>query len=100
MVQNRLENDSLICTFKGRQDTITCSEWQPEYKELLLGFKGKVVFDIAEVDYISSLFLRICLETAKNLHVQSLRIQDPTPEVRKMFEIAGFDRIMEIDQSV
>ncbi len=97
MFQSRIENETLICTFTGRLDTITCTNWQPEYKEMLDDFEGDVVFDLTEVDYISSLFLRVCLETAKNLRVKSLRIQDPTTEVKKMFEIAGFNRIMEID---
>ncbi len=96
MFQCRIEDGTLICTFRGRQDTITCTNWQPKYKDILDDFEGDVVFDLAEVDYISSLFLRICLETAKNFRVKSLRIQGPTNEVRKMFEIAGFDRIMEI----
>ncbi len=96
MFNHTIENGILTCAFTGRQDTLTCTRWQPDFKNILDTFEGNIIFDMTEVDYICSLFLRICLETAKNLNTKSFRIINTTDNVKKVFEVAGFDNMMDI----
>jgi len=60
---------------------------------------GSIVADLERMDYISSAGLGVFLRTHKRLtrdgHV--LRLVGVAPRVRNVFELAGFDRIMNLE---
>ncbi len=83
------ENDKLICAFSGRMDTVSCMEIKDEMKEKIEGYEGSVVFDMNEVDYISSSFLRICAQVSTNVSNENFSIINVTPNIKKVFMMAG-----------
>lgn len=83
------ENEQLICSFSGRMDTVSCMEVKDELKKKVEEGSEKVVFDMGEVDYISSSFLRICAEVATTVKNENFSIINITPNIKKIFMIAG-----------
>lgn len=57
---------------------------------------AKVAFDLAQVDYVVSAYLRICLLSAKQLPKGNFSIINCRPEVKKIFCIARFDNLFDI----
>ncbi|MDR0611540.1 MAG: STAS domain-containing protein [Planctomycetaceae bacterium] len=94
-------DNTLRCIFSGKLDTLTCSGLEETLNKRIAGFLEKqdvacLVFDLSEVDYVSSAFLRICLCHFKSAGKKNFRIENPTPDVRQVFTISGFTEIMNI----
>ena len=62
----------------------------------------RIVVDLAAVDYISSYGLRVFLLTAKQLRSdkRAFVLCRLTPDVSKIFQISGFDKILAIRETV
>jgi len=58
-----------------------------------------VVFDLAEVDYVSSAFLRLCLEVGRQEGPGRLSLVHVKSQVLNVFRIAGFDKILSVGPS-
>ncbi len=85
--------DQVICHLSGRLDTIVSQNVEPEINNSI--DKGKkLIFDFSQVDYISSTFLRICLMKYKEFGSENFWIRHPKPDVKKVFMIAGLDRLL------
>ncbi len=85
------ENEQLICVFSGRMDTVKCMEIKEEIKEKIENKKVKLVFDMGEVEYISSSFLRICVNAATTEGIENFSIIKVIPNIKKVFKIAGLE---------
>jgi anti-sigma B factor antagonist len=88
----------LKCKFQERLDTNVCLENELEAKideQIKKNSSSEVEFDLQEVDYISSAFLRICIKTAKTLN-NKFSITNVKPEVLKVFKISGLDKVLNI----
>ncbi|MFC1617231.1 STAS domain-containing protein [Candidatus Margulisiibacteriota bacterium] len=97
MILNFEEKEGkLYCVFSGRLDTEACIEYQDQIDEKIKEASVKVLFNFKEVDYISSSFLRICLKSSKELGQDRFAIINVSPNIKKVFKIAGFDRIINI----
>ena len=96
----------LTCIFKGRLDTILCNqvslELESKYHSLtehgnpaeLLDFG--LVFDLKDVDFISSSFIRLCVAGMKKVRDGSFSICNVNPFIKKTFKIAGLDEILSV----
>jgi anti-anti-sigma factor len=84
-----------ICVFSGKLDTGACAGIESAIQSKLAEPGAPVVFDLAGIDYISSAFLRICLKMGKQSRDFSIVHVDPS--IKKVFMIAGFDRILRIE---
>ncbi|MDR3198900.1 MAG: STAS domain-containing protein [Planctomycetaceae bacterium] len=94
-------DNTLRCIFSGKLDTLTCSNLEDVLNKRIVSFLEKqdiacLIFDLSEVDYVSSAFLRICLCYFRSAGKKNFRIENPTQEVRKVFQIFGFTEIMNI----
>ena len=85
--------DQVICHLSGRLDTIVSQNVEPEINSSIDKEK-KLIFDFSQVEYISSTFLRICLMKYKALGGENFWIRHPKPDVKKVFMIAGLDRLI------
>jgi anti-anti-sigma factor len=83
------DDEQLVCSFSGRMDTVSCMEVKDELKEKVEKYEGKVVFDMEEVDYISSSFLRICVIAVNSVENDNFSIIKVSPNIKKVFMIAG-----------
>jgi len=86
-------DNTIICLLAGRLDTIASQELEPEIEALEPGEKG-LVFDFSNVEYISSTFLRICLKSFKVLGSERFWITNPSPDIKKVFKIAGLEKLV------
>jgi len=99
----------LLCTFAGRMDNASSSGLEAELNERLLaslaqvqgdgssdGGSIRVVFDLDGVGYIASLFIRLCIATAKRPELGSFAISNTNALVKKTFKIAGLDDMLNV----
>ena len=56
----------------------------------------KLVFDLKDVDYIASSFIRICMSHSKMVGSDRFSIANSQPFVKKTFKISGLDDILNI----
>jgi anti-anti-sigma factor len=96
MVQITANPEMLTITLAGRMDTPTCERLETD----LLGRIGTagvpVVFDLQQVNYVCSMFLRLCIRAAQQVGTHNLSIVHVHPEIKKVFKIAGFDQALRI----
>ncbi|MDD5496607.1 MAG: STAS domain-containing protein [Candidatus Omnitrophica bacterium] len=92
MIKYSEETDKLVCSFSERLDTDACVQFEKELYKKIEDAKGKsVVFDLKTVDYISSVFLGICMHILKKLGSERLSIVNVQPNVKRVFKISGLD---------
>ena len=75
----------------GRLDTETYGELEAALKKLPLAEARGVRLDLAGLDYISSMGLRVIMKLVKELRAQKAVFQmvNVQPQIRKVFEIAA-----------
>ncbi len=91
-----LEQDgSLECAFSGSLSTDFCKKYEQSLNEKIRSQTGTVLFNLSDVDYLASAFLRICLSALKTLGKNRFRIVNVAPELKKVFTMVGFDGMVE-----
>jgi len=96
----------LTCTFKGRIDTIISSQLSAELESKYISHsenKDKesplefgIVFDLKEVNFISSSFIRLCVAAKKRVKDGRFSIRNSDPFIKKTLKIAGLDEILNV----
>ncbi len=95
-VEKKSEGNSVTLVLSGRLDTSTASGLEEEVKTGLEGTED-LVFDLTELDYISSAGLRVLLSALKKMQKQgSMKITNPNESVMEIFEVTGFSDVMTI----
>ncbi len=91
------QDDVLKVTVSGRLDTTT----SPELEEKLdpeLGSAKKIIFDFADLDYISSAGLRVLLKAAQSMDDMSdIKVINVNEDIMGIFEVTGFTDILTIE---
>ena len=90
----------LTASFSGRLDSLAVQKLS-EIIQVNLPMKDgksedKIIFDLREVDYISSSFIRICVNTAKQTGSGQFSIAHCQPFIKKTFKISGLDDILNV----
>jgi anti-anti-sigma factor len=86
-------NDRLLCRMPSRLDTATCVEI---HDPVLLRVREEnlpVVFDLKDVTFVCSMFLRLCLQAYELSGPGRFQVANLSPDVKKVFKIAGLDMI-------
>lgn len=103
-----IKDDKHVISFTGRLDTATCnaihdevmqyieSLIDPEFENLAISMRPKIVFDMAKVDYISSSLIRLSGEVAKRIGRENLSFVNAGPFVKKILVVAGISNIIEV----
>jgi anti-anti-sigma factor len=88
----------LIVALRGRLDAGSSAEAERQILDWIGAGAHRLVIDLAELDYISSVGLRALLLAAKRIRAVQGRfaVCALKPEVETIFEIAGFTTIMRI----
>ena len=91
-IEKALENGKLTVRPAGRIDTVTAPDFAAAVT--LDGVK-EVVFDLADVDYISSAGLRVFLATHQKMTASGGRmtLTNVRPIVKEIFDIVGFSDV-------
>lgn len=78
---------SLKITLKGRLDTLTSPQLESELK---LEGVAELVFDLTELEYISSAGLRVMLSAQKTMMMQGeMVLEHVAPVVKEVFDMTG-----------
>ena len=96
LVEKKSEGNNVTLVLSGRLDTSTAPGLEEEVKTGLEGTED-LVFDLTELDYISSAGLRVLLSALKKMQKRgSMKITNPNESVMEIFEVTGFSDILTI----
>ena len=91
------EDTKLTVALEGRLDTTTAPQLEEQLKGSLDGVK-ELVFDMSNLEYISSAGLRVILSSQKIMNKQgSMIIKNVSEEIMEIFEVTGFVDILTIE---
>ena len=103
MVEFNYNPDEKILTviFNGRMDSVAALKLNEIFDGVLIMKDRKpddrLVFDLKEVDFIASSFIRICVCHAKLAGAGKFSITHCQPFVKKTFKISGVDEVLNIN---
>lgn len=82
----------------GRLDTDSATDLELALQDLIAAEARHFVLDFARIGYVSSAGLRVLLMAAKQLEggKGTLRLCGLNPQVRQVFDIAGFSKLFQI----
>ena len=89
-INKHREGDKLTLAPIGRIDTVTAPELEAA---IVLDGVEELVFDLAQVDYVSSAGLRVLLSAQKKMAGKSMKIANSKPAVKEIFDVTGFSDI-------
>ncbi|HUU75635.1 MAG TPA: STAS domain-containing protein [Methanoregulaceae archaeon] len=97
-IDERESGNVTVVSLMGRMDASSSPEAEAGMSRLISSGSRRVVVDMSGLDYISSAGLRVMLASLKKLRNDGgqLVLVGLKPEIRKIFEIAGFHRIFTI----
>jgi len=101
----------LVCQFAENMNTENCSEADRLINEKLADCTGrekgmaldesfKIVFDLANINYASSTFLRIVLMMVKRVGKGNFTITNTNQFIRDMFKMAALDQLLDQTQDI
>ena len=96
-IEKNLEGSKLTVSLKGRLDTTTSPQLEGELRTAMNGIT-ELVFDLSDLEYISSAGLRVLLSAQKTMNRQgSMLIRNANSDVMDVFEVTGFVDILNIE---
>ena len=86
----------LTIDLEGRLDTTTAPDLEAVVKSDLDGVK-ELIFEVKNLEYISSAGLRTFLSAQKIMNKQgNMTVMHPSEEVQEIFDVTGFSVILNI----
>lgn len=97
-ITKNVSGDSLELVLDGRLDTTTAPQLEVELTKGLDGVKT-LTFDMEKLAYVSSAGLRVLLKAQKTMNKQgNMTIRNAGAEILEIFEVTGFDEILNIEK--
>lgn len=91
------DSTSVTIAVEGRLDTTTAPQLEASIQESISGITS-LVFDFADLAYISSAGLRVLLSAQKTMNKQGdMIIRNVNETVMEIFEVTGFVDILTIE---
>ena len=92
------ENKAYTFIICGRIDTLTAPELEAKFREIEADAE-KVVFDMTEVDYISSAGMRTIIYVHRAMsEKEGLTLKGITKNVSTIINLTGFNKILNIEE--
>lgn len=96
-ITKTVNGSQLNIALEGRMDTTTAPQLEAELKSSLGGIT-ELVFDFAQLKYISSAGLRVLLSAQKVMNKQgSMVIHNACEDIIEIFDVTGFCDILTIE---
>ena len=96
-IKRKQNGTTLNVTVAGRIDTATAPDFEAGVKPYLDGVEALVI-DFAEVNYVSSAGLRVLLSLHKLMMAKgSMKLINVNEAVNDVFEVTGFDEILDFE---
>jgi anti-anti-sigma factor len=90
------QDGQLVCTLNGHFDTLQSQELEEALKARLKPSQA-VVFEMHEVSYVCSGFLRVCVLVAKTAGAAQFKLRGLTPPIRRVFKMAGMSDLFQCE---
>ena len=92
------ENGSMIAAFEGRLDTLAAVQTAKDVQPLIDSSSQSIILDCTNLDYISSSGLRIFISILKSAKARKgeVVVQNINDEIKKVFEMTGFNKLFVI----
>lgn len=92
------KDEVLVAKADGRIDGTNAQEFQKELETGVDTNARVVILDLEHISYISSAGLRVILLTAKSLLKKNAKfaVCSLSAQIREVFEISGFDKIISV----
>lgn len=96
-IKKTLDGSKLEFALSGRLDTITAPQLEEEIRDSLDGVT-ELVFDFAELAYVSSAGLRVLLSSQKTMNGKgTMVVKNVSDEIQEIFDVTGFSDILTIE---
>ena len=96
-IEKKLGSESVTLKVSGRLDTQTAPELEKEIDTVLTGLK-ELVFDMSNLEYVSSAGLRVILKAQKAMNAQgTMKLTGVNESIMEVFDITGFLDILTIE---
>ena len=96
-INKTVNGNELTVALEGRLDTATSPALEAELKNSLDGI-GKLVFDFAALEYLSSAGLRVLLSAQKIMNKQGeMSVKNVNETIMEIFEVKGFCDVLTIE---
>ncbi|MBQ2049378.1 MAG: STAS domain-containing protein [Spirochaetales bacterium] len=96
-IDKKVDGKNIELVLSGRIDTTTAPELDKAIQEII-GDAQNLVFNFADIDYISSAGLRVLLTSQKAMNKQgSMKVIHVNESVMEIFEVTGFSEILSIE---
>ncbi len=101
-LRSEIRNGVLVVSVQdGRIDAARAIRFKDGMRELTAGVKGRIILDLAEVEFIDSSGLGAIVAAMKQLDpAQTLDLACLTPTVEKVFRLTRMDKVFAIHDSV
>ena len=101
-IEHRVENDVLVFEIKGRLDAATAPVAEETIKESMAEDTNRLLFDLSQLEYLSSGGLRVILGAAKEIRRREgkVALAALTQYVYEIFEVSGFTAMIPIKDTV
>lgn len=83
-----------VVTFPTRIETGAAISFEQQLAVKTKELKTPVIFDLNQVEYISSSFIRICIRMYKELGKSNFKIINPSPFVKDIFKLTGLAQML------
>jgi anti-anti-sigma factor len=100
------DSRKVTCLFNGRMDTLSSTQVTETVNNYLSGFReasgtgmtlnAGIVFDLKEVTFISSYFIRFCIAASKQVPAGNFTVINSNPLIKKTFKITGLDESLHV----
>ena len=96
-IEKKINNDAVTLIVSGRLDTQTAPELENELDAVLPALK-ELIFDMTNLEYVSSAGLRVILKAQKAMNAQgSMKLTGVNDSIMEVFDITGFLDILTIE---
>ena len=92
------DNGILTVAVKGRLDAASADTAKQKLSALIDGGARQIILDFSELDYVSSIGLRVLLLIAKQVAKQQgkIALYSPVDHITEVFQLSGFDSLISI----
>ena len=96
-IEKKINGEAVTLIISGRLDTQTAPELENELDSILSGLK-ELIFDMTNLEYVSSAGLRVILKAQKAMNTQgSMKLTGVNDSIMEVFDITGFLDILTIE---
>ena len=96
-IEKKINGEAVTLIVSGRLDTQTAPELEKELDSILSGLK-ELIFDMTNLEYVSSAGLRVILKAQKAMNAQgSMKLTGVNDSIMEVFDITGFLDILTIE---